>query len=311
MAYFCNPKRGFKSYVDIEFKNQPNSKLIMRYLKNLKFPLLLSLVLLMTWACSNSDNADKANISVSLVDEPGDYENVFVEVLDVLVKYEGSEDDEADEDMDQDGDIDTDDNGWQSLGIINPGVYDLLELTGGISLQLVDNVEIETGVIKQIRLVLGENNSVVLEGESEARPLNTPSGQQSGLKIMVNQTIEAGFNYNFILDFDADASVVMAGSSENINLKPVLRASLEVNSGSLSGTVLPLDVAVEVTASNTEVTASTMTNDLGEFEILGLPTGVYTITITPDADSALTAVTIENVEITAGEITILETITLE
>ena len=283
----------------------------MRYLKNLKFPLLLSLVLLMTWACSNSDNADKANISVSLVDEPGDYENVFVEVLDVLVKYEGSEADEADEDMDQDGDIDTDDNGWQSLGIINPGVYDLLELTGGISLQLVDNVEIETGVIKQIRLVLGENNSVVLEGESEARPLNTPSGQQSGLKIMVNQTIEAGFNYNFILDFDADASVVMAGSSGNINLKPVLRASLEVNSGSLSGTVLPLDVAVEVTASNTEVTASTMTNDLGEFEILGLPTGVYTITITPDADSALTAVTIENVEITAGEITILETITLE
>ena len=265
----------------------------------------------MTWACSNSDNADKANISVSLVDEPGDYENVFVEVLDVLVKYEGSEDDEADEDMDQDGDIDTDDNGWQSLGIINPGVYDLLELTGGISLQLVDNVEIETGVIKQIRLVLGENNSVVLEGEPEARPLNTPSGQQSGLKIMVNQTIEAGFNYNFILDFDADASVVMAGSSENINLKPVLRASLEVNSASLSGTVLPLDVAVEVTASNTEVTASTMTNDLGEFEILGLPTGVYTITITPDADSALTAVTIENVEITAGEITILETITLE
>jgi hypothetical protein len=36
---------------------------------------------------------------------------------------------------------------------------------------------------------------------------------------MVNQLILAEFNYDFILDFDE--SIVTAGNSGNINLKPV------------------------------------------------------------------------------------------
>ena len=261
---------------------------------------LLLLIAIFTFSCNNSDessNDGTARLSVKLVDEPGDYEHVFVEVVDVMVKYDGESGD--------------DENGWQSIGIINPGVYDLLELTGGVSLELVDNEEIEAGLLKQIRLVLGDDNSVVLEGETEPRPLNTPSAQQSGLKIMVNQEIVAGFNYDFILDFDADESIVMAGNSGNINLKPVLRASLEVNSGSLSGTVLPADVVVAVEATNGIETASTLTDDSGNFQILGLSPGVYTVTITPDNDSMLNAVIIEDVEIVIGETTNLGTITLE
>lgn len=268
----------------------------MKYLKQ----TLLLLIAIFTFSCNNSDessNDDTARLSVKLVDEPGDYEHVFVEVVDVMVKYDGESDD--------------DENGWQSIGIINPGVYDLLELTGGVSLELVDNEEIEAGLLKQIRLVLGDDNSVVLEGETEPRPLNTPSAQQSGLKIMVNQEIVAGLNYDFILDFDADESIVMAGNSGNINLKPVLRASLEVNSGSLSGTVLPADVVVAVEATNGIETASTLTDDSGNFQILGLSPGVYTVTITPDNDSMLNAVIIEDVEIVIGETTNLGTITLE
>ena len=269
----------------------------MKYLKQ----ALLIIIAIFAFSCNNSDESNSdgtAQLSIKLVDEPGDYEHVFVEVVDVMVKYDG--DDEGD-----------DENGWQSIGIINPGVYDLLELTGGVSLELVDNEEIEAGVLKQIRLVLGDDNSVVLEGETEPRPLNTPSAQQSGLKIMVNQEIVAGLNYDFILDFDADESIVMAGNSGNINLKPVLRASLEVNSGSLSGTVLPTDVAVAVEATNGIETASTLTDDAGSFQILGLSPGIYTVTITPDDDSMLNAVIIEDVEIVLGETTNLGTITLE
>ena len=280
-------------------------------MKYFKLFFLLGIFFSSIVSCNDSNNEGRATLSVKLVDEPGDYENVFVEVLDVLVKYEGDENEDADEDVDQDGDIDNDDNGWQSLGIINPGVYDLLELTGGINLELVDNVEIQTGVIKQIRLVLGDQNSVFLEGETTPRPLNTPSAQQSGLKVMVNQAIEAGFNYDFILDFDADASIVMAGNSGNINLKPVLRASLEVNSGTLSGIVLPGEIMAEVSASNENVTASTLTNDLGEFQILGLPAGIYTITITPEESSELQEVILSNIEINVGEVKVLETVTLE
>lgn len=52
---------------------------------------------------------------------------------------------------------------------------------------------------------------------------------------MINQTILAGFNYDFILDIDDDDdAIVRAGNSGNINLKPVLRARLEVNTGTLA-----------------------------------------------------------------------------
>lgn len=273
----------------------------MKLIKNaISIILLLAIV-----GCSNSNNSnlESATISVKLVDEPGDYENVFVEVIDVMVKY-GNDAENENEDEDSE-------NGWESLGIINPGIYDLLELTGGLSLELVDNEEIEAGTIKQIRLVLGENNSVVLEGEEEPRPLRTPSAQQSGLKVMVNQAIEAGFNYDFILDFDADASIIMAGNSGNINLKPVLRASLEVNSGILAGNILPADIAVEITVASGDVMASTFTNGQGDFEILGLPAGIYTVTITPEEVAMLTSVTLEDIEIVVGETKTLDDIVLE
>jgi hypothetical protein len=269
----------------------------MKYFKTV-FLLMLAIAVL---SCNNSDGSStggSARLSVMLVDEPGAYQHVYIEVVDVMLKYESDSDD-------------NEENGWQSIGIISPGVYDLLELTGGLSLELIDDEEIEEGILKQIRLVLGDDNSVVLKGETEPRQLNTPSAQQSGLKIMLNQEINAGFNYDFILDFDADKSIVMAGNSGNINLKPVLRASLEVNSGSLSGTVLPLGIAVQVEVTNGEFTASTFTNDLGNFQILGLPEGLYTITVTPDGDSMLNSVTISDIEIIVGETTIIETITLQ
>jgi hypothetical protein len=273
----------------------------MKFLKQITSIIVLLLVL----SCGDSDSSnttETAKVSVRLVDDPGDYQNVFVEVIDVMVKYDGGSNDEND-----------DDSGWESLGIINPGVYDLLELTGGVNLELVDDEEIETGTIKQIRLILGEDNSVVLEGETEARPLNTPSAQQSGLKVMINQEILAGFNYDFILDFDVDESIVMAGNSGNINLKPVLRASLEVNSGTLVGNVTNLDVAVEVTVDNGQgLTASTMIDAAGNFEIPGLPAGFYSVIVTPDPNAIplYQVLIIENVEIIIGSVNTLEAITL-
>ncbi len=268
-------------------------------MKFLKFMTLTSIAL-HVFSCSNIDNnnsTERAKLSVKLVDEPGDYQNVFVEVTDLMIKYDAANDD--------------DESGWESVGLINPGVYDLLELTGGVSLELVNNANIETGLIKQIRLVLGDNNTVVLEGETEPRPLSTPSAQQSGLKVMINQTISAGYNYDFILDFDVNESIVMAGNSGTIILKPVLRANLEVNSGSIAGTVQPIDIATEVVVTDGVFTTSTYTNVSGDYVIMGLPSGIYTVIISPDATLLLDPVVLENVEVSVGETTTLDPIVFE
>jgi hypothetical protein len=247
---------------------------------------------------SDATSSGTSGITVKMVDNPGDFDNVFVEVVDVMVKYQNSSDENQDEE-----------SGWQSLELINSGVYDLLELTGGVELLLVDNFDVPSGSLQQIRLILGDNNTIVIDGETY--PLMTPSAQQSGLKVQINQELEPDFNYTFILDFDAHQSIVMAGNSGNIILKPVLRASLEVSSGTITGTVLPAYVAVLVTATNGTIETSTFTDDLGNFMIAGLPEGTYSLTFTPDEASLLNEQSLTDVSVLAGEVTDVGTTELE
>lgn len=268
----------------------------MRTLKQFKI-IFLAIIAITFFNCSNDDNSTNrgtSSISVKLMDRPGDYEHVFVEVLDVKVKVNDPVDDE---------------NGWVSLEAINTGVYDLLELTGGINVLLVDDYPIPSGTLNQIRLILGENNSVVIDGETF--PLNTPSAQQSGLKINVNEVLSPNINYTFLLDFDVDESIVVAGNSGNINLKPVIRASVEAATGVVSGTIFPNDVQTEITATNGVDTVSAYADENGEFVLVGLSAGIYTVTITPDAASGFDVLVIEDVEVAIGESTYLGLITLE
>lgn len=267
----------------------------MKTLKNLKL-ILITLLTFGFVACdndtNNSSSQNPSSISVRLQDMPGDYENVFVEIVDVMVKY----------------DSDESENGWQSLDAINTGIYDLLELTGGVDVLLVDGYEIPSGELKQIRLVLGDENSVVIDGETF--PLNTPSAQQSGLKIHVNQMLEPNINYTFLLDFDVDESIVMAGNSGNINLKPKLRASVEALSGVIVGSISPADVQTEITATNGTDTISAFADMEGNFMLVGVPEGSFTVTVAPDPASGLSDQVIENVQVTVGNTTDLGEIVL-
>jgi len=271
----------------------------MRTFNQLKI-FFLALITITFFNCSDDDNTSEegtqgtSRISVKLMDEPGDYEHVYVEVIDVMVKVNDPVDD---------------DNGWVSINPINTGVYDLLELTGGINVLLVDDYGIPSGTLNQIRLVLGEDNSVVIDGETF--PLNTPSAQQSGLKINVNQTLVPNINYTFLLDFNVDESIVNAGNSENINLKPVINASLEATSGTVSGIITPSNFQTEITATNGIETISTYADANGNFMLVGLSEGTYNITVTPEIDSGLSIQIIENVEVTVGATTDLGLITLE
>ena len=268
----------------------------MKTIKQFKI-FLLAIVAITFFNCgdddTNSSTQGTSSISVKLTDRPGDYEHVYIDVIDVMVKVNDA----------------SDNDNWTSLNAINTGIYDLLELTGGINVLLVDDFIIPSGNLNQIRLILGENNSVVIDGETF--PLNTPSAQQSGLKIQVNETLAPNINYTFLLDFDVDESIVEAGNSGNINLRPVIRASVEAQTGALSGSILPLGVQTEVTATNGIDTVSAYANLDGNFVLVGLPQGTYTVTVNPDANSGLANVLITDVEVIIGATTNLGVITLE
>lgn len=253
-------------------------------MKNLKKFLLSSFSILFlslfVVSCSDkndSDTSGSSRIKVSMTDAPGDYEEVNVEVLDVKIKNSNV----------------TDESGWVSIGNVTPGIYNLLDLTGGVTALLADN-DIPSGNLGQIRLILGENNTVVKDGVTY--PLNTPSAQQSGLKLQINQTLVPNITYNFLIDFDVNQSIVVAaGGSGNFNLHPVLRITSEAVSGSITGTVTAGGFQVMASVLVDGVTVSTYTDELGVFYLHGIPAGTYSVTLTPDATSGLSPLVIDNV----------------
>ena len=275
----------------------------MKNLKNLKFifPLFL-LTLFFSCNDSNSDGATKAapTISVRLVDAPGDYEAVNVEIVDVMIKMDDDSDDEA---------------GWMSLEA-NTETVNLLDFTGGISKVLVDRFPIPAGTLSQMRLVLGDGNTIVIKNESdvdETFDLKTPSAQQSGLKVKINALIEEGFTYDYVLDFDVDKSIVHAGNSGNIILKPVLYASAEVSSGIIEGTVSPIEEASMVSVlvddmgnedPNDDFVISAYTDETGAFALWGVPAGTYEVKAMPiDENSDYSYGVAMDVVVVNGEIT--------
>jgi len=264
----------------------------MKSVKRLSSTLLIlcSLLFIASSCSDDDDNTNQpsdgmAKVTVRMVDAPGDYEKVNVDIQDVRINR--SDDSE---------------NGWESLSDVQTGVYDLLELTGGTSVVLAEN-DLATGELEQIRLVLGENNNLVIDGQEV--PLTTPSAQQSGLKIDLDDTVlEPGFTYEIVLDFDADKSIVKAGESSKYILKPVIKASWEVNSGQITGSVDPMDFQTIASVITKDMdTISSFTNDSGVYALYGVPAGTYQVTLTPDVESGYAVTTIEDVVVVDGAIT--------
>jgi Domain of unknown function (DUF4382) len=115
--------------------------------------------------------------------------------------------------------------GWTDI-VLNPvRKIDLLTLTNGVIADL-GQTTLPAGLYTQIRLVLSPNgggspaNSVVPRGGSET-PLATPSGTQSGLKLINSFTVEPGKLTDVLLDFDACKSIVQRGNG-TYGLKPVI-----------------------------------------------------------------------------------------
>lgn len=242
-------------------------------------------------ACDNE--AQMATVQVQLIDAPADYEAVFIDVVDVQVNV-GEEED-----------------GWQSLDEANMGVYNLLELTNGASV-LLGEIALPAGELSQVRLILGDNNSLVTDGQTVA--LSTPSAQQSGLKLAVNQELEAGITYQLVIDFDAARSIVESGNSGDYNLKPVIRASMDPRTGAISG-VIEQGVSEGVNATvfaivGEDTLTSAYTDDTGNFLLGALPEDTYTVSISPETGSGYIATDVENVSVTIGEVNELGTITL-
>lgn len=244
----------------------------------------LFLVSLFFFSCSKNNNTDRgqARFQVYLTDDPGDYEEVLIDVQDIQINVTG-----------------TDDAGWQSLEGVNKGTYDLLKLVNDEDTLLVD-ANIPSGRLHQMRLILGPENYIKINGILVK--LNTPSAQQSGLKLNVQQDVAAGILYKIILDFDVAKSIVATGS-DNYNLKPVIRTVFESVGGSIKGWVSPKDFKTAVSAiQGADTIAGTFTGDDGGYIIKGIAEGSYSLYFNPSVttyqDSLISGINVVNKQVT-------------
>lgn len=254
--------------------------------------LLLAAGIMGGCANENTPPGGQSGFQVRLTDAPGDYEAVWIDVEDVLIKREA---DSSGED------------GWESLPGVQRGVYNLLELVDGRDTMLVDAV-IPSGTVHQLRLVLGEDNWITVNGEDIA--LTTPSAQQSGLKLNIGAEVTPGIVYGLVLDFDVAKSIVKAGNSGKYILKPVIRTFLDAQGGNLQGTVQPDTVQTAVLAIAGEDTISTYTSDDGGFLFRSVNPGSYQLLFLPDSLSGYLPYDTTGVMVEEGQVTDIGTVTL-
>jgi hypothetical protein len=234
-------------------------------------------------SCSESDEGAKyARLEIRLTDAPGDYEEVNVDIQGLQVHASSGEGE----------------GGWISVDV-NKGVYNLLELTGGLDV-LLGTAELPPGRISQIRLILGDNNSLKVNGNTVA--LKTPSAQQTGLKVNVHADLVAGVTYTVLLDFDAARSVVKAGNSGMYLLKPVIRGIVEATAGAISGTLSNPAASPAVYAIiDLDTLGSAFADEAGKFIIKGLDAGTYKLGFDPAEGFVIEP--IEGVVVNIGQVT--------
>jgi len=111
---------------------------------------------------------------------------------------------------------DVNDNDWITL-TTHARIFDLLTLQG-VDTALATGL-VPSNTIKQVRFILGPNNTVKDNGL--VYPLVIPSGSESGLKIMISKKLNSTLE-TLVIDFDAALSVIKEGTGD-YKLRPVIK----------------------------------------------------------------------------------------
>lgn len=165
--------------------------------KSLLLKATVVLSLLFFYACTK--NNESTTVHIRLTDNPYNAEEVNVDIEEVRVKFRD------------------DTTGWMTFDT-HVGIYNLLALQNGVDTLLAVGT-IPSNVVKEIRFILGTENSIKIDGV--VYPLTIPSGSESGLKIKIDKKLNGSLD-SLLIDFDAALSIFQEGNGD-YHLKPVLK----------------------------------------------------------------------------------------
>lgn len=259
----------------------------MKWNKLVKSLAVTPLAALFLWGCGSSSGGN-GTLSVDLTDASTDqYQAVYVTVEAIGVHMSGDVEDS-----------------WETVGTPNK-TYDLLQLVNGVR-ETLGIADLPAGRYTQMRLILGDtpDSSInilslahpfanyVIDLDGNAHELKVPSGMQTGIKIVQGFDINENSTTELVLDFDAGASVVIAGNSGQYLLKPTIKVLNTREASIINGVVTNssddslvegalvsaqvYNAAAADAKDKVEIQASTITNESGEFSLFLSP-GTYNL----------------------------------
>lgn len=253
--------------------------------------LIISFALAGLTGCSTSNNSSsEGQMEIKLHDAPGIFGAVQLDIQKVEVENSGS----------------TSSSSWVTISN-QPMTVNLLNLTNGNS-KVIASSNVKSGTYTKIRLILGSNNKVEVNGAM--MNLNLSSSAQSGIDININTKVDAQNNATLLLDFDVARSIT-ANLTGSFTLNPVITSTQESESGDISGQIQPANAMTAVYVENGSDTVSSTYSDTtsGDFKLIGISQGNYDVNI-HSMNSAYSDTTISNISVAAKQETKLGAVAL-
>lgn len=245
---------------------------------------------------NGTDTSKPHTVAIYLTDHQTPvFDSVFIHITGLQVKLE---------------DDSLPNGGWVSL-TINPGVYNILRFRNGLD-TLFSNGTLPNARVQKVKLLLGTQNSVMKDGQSF--PLRVKDEDREVIANLDASNFEiTNGQVLFWIDFDAGNSIQVdnsgSGNNNGYRLKSHIKIFTRSRSGSIEGRVLPraADAIVKAVIGSDTATAIPF-DDNGEFKIVGLNAGTYTLLI--DGQNGYMDTTINNVIVRNREDTHVPVITL-
>ena len=169
-------------------------------MKNIKLIVALFSCLIVLSSCKK-DAESSAEMEVYLQDAPASgLEKIKIHVKGVSIYSQAS-------------------GSWVSL-TVNNGLFDLLTLDS-TNQAFLGKIKLKGGTIDQLQLVIGSDNSVVVNGISH--PLVLDASDLDKLKVKINYKLNGGSFYKLTIDFKASESIDENGGVYK------LKASLKIS----------------------------------------------------------------------------------
>ena len=242
-----------------------------------------SCLVLITMSCKKDTNT-QATLELRLTDGPAMFEEVNIDVQGAEVHVNKDT---------------ASSSGWQTL-TVKTGIYNVLKLNNGVD-TVLGTTKLPLGDISEIRLILGNNNTVKVDGK--ILPLVIPSSDKSGLKLKFEKKLLAGISYKVAMDFDAAKSVNEVKKGVEYKMKPVIRLITEANNGSIRGEIGTISCKTVIYAINgSDTLTSSYPSSTNRFVLQGLAAGTYKVAVVAEGTNCISK-TMDNVKVEIGKVT--------